>query len=173
MEIKYQTVLNNNPVIKPTTGDFALVSYYSRDYTFILKPLTIDEIVNLETAYNNGNQFPASLRELLFLAGQLCYVLDYGLNGSQKEMQEDAREWLVDRELNIIMRPFFIIDVHNGSSGFLFVYLDKGINDPIVYYADLDINLDPDYPRLGSSQTTLSSFVNARIDYLQRRINPY
>lgn len=169
MEIKYQTILNNNPVIKPTTGDMA----DGNDYSFVLTPLTIDEIVSLETTYNSGNQFPASLRELLFLAGQRCYVLDYGLNYTQEEMQDDAREWLIDRSLNIITRPFFVIDVHNGSSAFLFVYLDEGVNDPIVYQADLDINLNPDYTRLMDLQACLSSFVNARISYLQQGFSPY
>ncbi|MBB6126533.1 hypothetical protein [Mucilaginibacter lappiensis] len=169
MEIKYQTVLNNNPVIRPTAGDMA----DGRDHSFVLKPLTIDEIISLETTYNSGNQFPTSLRELLFIAGQDCYVLDYGLNENQEEMQDDARGWLVDRSLNIITRPFFVIDVHRGSSVFLFVYLDEGINDPIVYQADLDSNLDPSYSRLMSLEAGLSSFVNARISYLLRGINPY
>jgi hypothetical protein len=70
MEIKYQTTLNNNPVINPT-GQMGGGSKYS----FVLKPLTIEEIVELETTYNSDNQFPASLRELLFLAGKRCYVL--------------------------------------------------------------------------------------------------
>jgi len=168
MEIKYQTVLNNNPVIKPTTGDMADGS----DYSFILKPLTIEEIISLEATYNSGNQLPTALRELLFLAGKRCYVLDYGLNETQEEMQDDAREWLVRYGFSI-PRPLFVIDVHRGSDVFLFVYLDEGVNDPIVYQADLDNNLDPRYSWIMNLQANLSSFVNARIDYLQRGINPY
>jgi len=168
MEIKYQTALNNNPVIRPTTGDFA----NGRNYSFSLKPLTIDDIVNLEATYNSGNQFPPSLRELLFLAGQRCYVLDYGLNDTQAEMQEDVRENLVDRTLNILTRPYFVIDMHR-SDAFLFVYLDEGVNDPLVYQADLDSNLDLDYPRIMSLQASLSSFVNARIASLQSGLNPF
>ncbi|MGF7038864.1 hypothetical protein [Mucilaginibacter lappiensis] len=165
MEIKYQTVLNNYPVIKPTIGEMA------GNYSFVLKPLTIDEIVNLEVTYNNGNQFPASLRELLFLAGQDCYVLDYGLNDTQEEMQDDTRDRLVRYNFSITC-PFFVIDVHR-SEAFLFVYLDEGVSDPMVYQADLDINLDPSYSRLTNLEASLSSFVNARISYLQRGINPF
>ncbi|MDN3548801.1 hypothetical protein [Mucilaginibacter aquaedulcis] len=167
MEIKYQTVLNNNPVIKSTVEMAnGLISF------FTLKPLTIDEIVHLETTYNNSNQFPTSLRELLFLAGQDCYVLDYGLTDTQEEMQNDAREWLVDYGFSIT-RPFFVIDVHRGSDIFLFVYTDEGINDPIVYEANLDKNLPSGYSWLKNLQASLSSFVNARISYLQRGINPF
>ena len=167
MEIKYQTALSTNPIIKPTGQ---MINGLIR--AFVLKPLTIDEIVNLEATYNNGNQFPPSLRELLFLAGQNCYVLDYGLTDTQEEMQNDARDWLVDYGFSIT-RPFFVIDVHRGSDIFLFVYLDEGTNDPIVWQADLDKNLPSGYSWLTNLKASLSSFVNARISYLQRGMSPY
>jgi hypothetical protein len=162
MDIKYQTTLNNNPMIKsPRTG------YIKR-----LEPLSIDQIEGLETIYNSGNQFPVSLRELLFLAGQSCYVLDYGLNDTQQEMQDDAREWLADRNFSIT-RPFFVVDIHNGSDSFLFVYLDEGVDDPIVYFYMLDTNPDPDYPNLRATGSSLTALVNKRLSYLQSGINPY
>ncbi len=169
MEIKYQKVLNNNPVITPAgnmaTGD---------GYLFKLEPLTIDDIVNLEAAYNNGDPFPLSLRELLFLAGKDCYVLDYGLNDTQEEMQDDVRDCLIEYGFNdLITRPFFVIDVHRGSGLFLFVYLDETINDPTVYQADLDKNLVSDYPRIMSLEAKLSSFVNNRISELLKGYNPF
>jgi len=163
MEIKYQTVLNNNPTIKSKHSD----------YIHKLAPLTINEIVSLEANYNSGNQFPASLRELLFLAGQDCYVLDYGLNDTQEEMQDDARGWLVDYGFGSFTRPFFVIDVHSGSDAFLFVYLDDEASDPMVYLYILDINLDPDYSRIRATGSNLSSLVNDRISYLQRGISPF
>lgn len=168
MDIKYQTILNSNPIINPTTGQMAGGSNYS----FFLKSLTIDEIMELETIYNSGNQFPASLRELLFLAGRRCYVLDYGLNDTQQEMQDDAREWLSDLNFNIT-RPFFVIDIHNGSDNFLFVYLDEGIDDPIVYFYMLDTNPNPRYPNLRATSYSLTALVKERVGYLQNGINPY
>jgi hypothetical protein len=162
MDIIYQTTLNNTPSIK---------SKYS-DLIHQLVPLSIDEIVNLETTYNSGNQFPPSLRELLFLAGQYCYVLDYGMNDTQEEMQNDVQDWFIDYSFSIT-RPFFVIDVHNGSDAFLFVYLDEGINDPMVYLCILDINYNTNYPRLRATESTLSSLINKKIGYLQSGINPF
>ena len=169
MEIKYQTILKNNLIIKPA-GAMASDS----GFLFTVKPLTIDEIVNLESKYNNGNPFPTSLRELLFLAGKDCHVLDYGLNDTQEEMQDEVRECLVEYGFNdLITRPFFVIDVHRGSSLFLFVYLDEEVNDPTVYQADLDKNLVSDYSRIMSLEAKLSSFVNNRISELLNGYNPF
>ena len=114
-----------------------------------------------------GINFPTSLRELLFLAGQSCYVLDYGLYDTQEEMQNEIRE---DSAGNVISRPFFVIDIHNGSFTFLFVYLDEGGNDPLVYQAHLGTYENPSFESL---QSTLSTFVNARINYLERGVNPF
>ena len=166
MEIKYQTALKNNPVITVTTGDIA----DGGSYSFSLEPLTLGGIIKLEAIYNSGHQFPASLRELLFLAGKACYVLDYGLYDTQEEMQDDIREVLVERGVTILTRPFFVIDVRSGPSIFLFVYLDEGVNDPVIYEANPHTTVsDP----LLSLQASLSTFVNARIDYLLRGVSPY
>jgi len=84
MDIKYLKQLNNYPTIKRgNTG-----------YVSVLKPLTEEEIISLESTYSNGNAFPAALRELLYLAGNYCHVLDFGLSDSQDTMQQDARNWL-------------------------------------------------------------------------------
>jgi hypothetical protein len=100
----------------------------------------------------------------------LCF--DYGLNDTQQEMQDDAREWLADLNFSIT-RPFFVIDVHHGSDSFLFVYLDAGVDDPMVYLYILDTNPNPIYPNLRATSSSLTTLVNKRIGYLQSGINPY
>jgi hypothetical protein len=68
MDIKYLTQLSNNPIITST-----LTPVVNK-----LLPLTIDKIEALEATYNAGNPFPVVLKELLYIAGECCYVLDYG-----------------------------------------------------------------------------------------------
>ena len=152
MEIKYQAILKNNLIIKPA-GAMADDS----GFLFTVKPLTIDEIVNLESIYNSESLFPSSLRELLFLAGKRCYVLDYGLNDTQEEMQDEVRDCLVEY----------------GFNNLIFVYLDEGVNDPIVYQANLDPYLSSGYPRIMSLKASLSAFVNNRISELLNGYNPF
>jgi len=95
--------------------------------------ISIAEIQQLEQEYNNNDIFPQSLRELLFLAGKYCIVLDYGLEESQQDLQEYVRGKMLSKGKTIV-RPFYVIDIYNGSDQFLFVYLDEG-NDPGVYEA--------------------------------------
>lgn len=166
MEIKYQAILNNNPIIRPTTGELA-----GSSYPFTLERLTIEEIIDLEIKYNNGNQFPASLRELLFLAGKDCYVLDYGLHDTQEEMQDDVRNWLIKQNLSI-KSPFFVIDVHRGPEIFLFVYLDEGVPDPIVYQG-VTSYYDVGYSWPMKLESTLSSFIDNRISDLKLGKSPF
>ena len=120
MEIEYLKELHNNPNRRG-------------DPNFTIKPILEPEIVYLEQLYNAGNTFPKALRELLYLAGNYCYVLDYGISESQEELQGFVRG-----ELNYynkeISRPFFAIDVYNASDQFLLIYLDEGDN-PAVHEA--------------------------------------
>jgi len=120
MEIVYLKELQDNPNRRG-------------DPKFNNEPILESEILHLEELYNAGNTFPKALRELLYLAGNYCYVLDYGISESQEELQEFVRG-----ELNYynkeISRPFFAIDVYNASDQFLLIYLDEGDN-PAVYVA--------------------------------------
>jgi hypothetical protein len=169
MEIKYQTGLRDNPVIKPTTGLMA----NGNDFSFTLEPLTIDEIIHLEINYNSGNPFPASLRELLLLAGKDCYVLDYSTFDSQIDLQNEVRDDLMGFKCHIA-RPFFVIHVQYGSIPFLFVYLDQPIDDPPVYIAELDEDIHGT-PKMEIRWVnfSLSSFVNDRVEYLKAGGNPF
>ncbi len=121
MEIEYLQKLKDNP------------KKYSKreEFRFEIKGISIDEIQDLEKLYNNGNYFPKSLRELLFLSGEYFYTFDFGINDNQKEMQEWVREDLKQRG-RMIFKPYYIIEVY--SDQFFFVYLDEG-DDPKIYEA--------------------------------------
>jgi len=164
MEIKYLTILEQNPTY----------TYHSIGDTDSLEPIPDSEITALEIKYNNGNPFPVVLKELLSLAGNFCYVLDYGTADSQDELQQDARKYLND---NIskgyqISRPFFAIDVYGGDH-FLFVYLDEGVDDPMVYEACPYQNIDYPHVWLYCIQKTLSQNINDGMKRLLSGYNPF
>ncbi|PWK73717.1 hypothetical protein LX99_04102 [Mucilaginibacter oryzae] len=54
MEIEYLKHLNNHPSASGLGG------------LRTLKPISMDEIICLESIYNGGNPFPKALRELLY-----------------------------------------------------------------------------------------------------------
>lgn len=125
MEIKYLTLLAENKAVKSKHSDFVKT----------LIPISEDEIFDLERTYNNGNSFPVVLKELLYLAGNYCYVLDYSLCESQEELQSDAREFLTDHNYKVINRPFYVVEIDYDNGYFVFVYLDEDQNDPELFIA--------------------------------------
>ena len=101
------------------------------------------------------------------MAGESCYVLEYGAFDDQKSIQEAVREELQE-DGDEISRPFYVIDVYDPISQFLFVYLDDG-EDPVVYsarYSDLE-NMHPVRPK------NLSKFIRSRIDRVKAGRNPF
>lgn len=145
---------------------------YPTDGTFTDQPISLAEIEELEREYNKRAPFPRSLRELLYLAGKFCNVLDYGNTTSQKELQIEARGDLADydREIN---RPFYAIDIYNAGEQFLFVYLDDNQNDPMLYEAYLPHNQHQVRPWVHSLNRTLSEFINYRLSLLKQGYNPF
>lgn len=158
MKIEKLTYLKDNPSAHPN----------DEDYKGTIKPISIEEIEHLEQLYNSGNLFPQALRELLYLAGKDCYVLDFMFD-TQEELQTEVREWLLNFDRSIT-RPFFAIDAHNPGEQFLYVYLDEGDN-PIVYQAHLPIRND--ILPFTSLQRTLSDFINVHIDMVKKGYNPF
>jgi len=156
MEIQYLKLLSDTPTFKEASG-----------YVKYLESIDEIEIGNLENTYNYGKPFPKALKELLFLAGKYFYVLDYN-SYSQDEMQLKQREFLAKRGKSIT-KPFFVIDVYNVGSQFLFVYLDEG-QDPTVYAAILYRNTS-DW--LYSLNQTLSQFIDQGLIALFRGENPF
>ena len=157
MEIQYLQYLRDNPKA-------------SSEARFSIESISLEEIEQLEIKYNNGKQFPKALRELLFLAGEYCYVLDYNIFDSQEELQDEAREWL-QKYNRVINRPYFAIDAYNAGEQFLFVYLDEG-DDSLVMSAYLPQRNDVQF--IESMQNKkLSEFIKGRIDTIKQGYNPF
>lgn len=155
MEIEYLQKLIEYPAGLDAYGNIS----------FENSPSSTEEILELETLYNSGNPFPKALKELLCLAGEYCFCLQYNPVDpdnnipTQTYMQESVRKY----ELPITglnhTRPFYIIDlVYPGN--FRFVYLDVG-DDPIVYGLDRNENLSP-------SDKTLSELILHVIKHTHR-----
>ncbi|KIO54546.1 SMI1/KNR4 family protein [Flavobacterium hibernum] len=158
MEINFLKYLRDNPSAYP----------YDKDYKATIQPISIEEIEHLEQLYNSGNPFPKVLKELLFLAGNDCYVCDYGINETQQELQEWVREDMLENK-RTISRPFYAFDVYGGSQ-FLFIYLDDGYN-PAIYEAHPYSNNDSWISRL--SNLTIKNLVDNGIERIKRGENPF
>ena len=157
MEIKYLKQLADHPAI----------NFLDSNNPEVLKPLSETEVALLENNYNNRNQFPGALRELLLLAGKDCYVFDYGRHDSLV-LQNSVRNSLTEYSRSMD-RPFFAIDVYGGNSLFMFVYLDEG-NAPGVYQVDLE---EEDHTWIRGLGLTLSSLINNSVIKMLKGISPF
>ncbi|MBP4136950.1 SMI1/KNR4 family protein [Flavobacterium geliluteum] len=158
MKIEYLAKLQDNPYENPS----------DLKNSFIIEGITLNEIQDLEKLYNNGNPFPKVLKELLFLAGNYCYVCDYGIDETQQELQEWVREDMADNG-RTISRPFYAFDVYGGDQ-FLFIYLDEGEN-PTVYEAHPWITGSNWIKHLDN--LTIKSLVDSGIERVKRGENPF
>jgi hypothetical protein len=152
MNIQYLKSLKDNP---------------TRDGDMTNRPSSMDEIISLERQYNNGQPFPKALRELLYLAGAYCIIFDYGLNANQQELQQEAREMLIE-DNRTINRPFYAMEVRDGEI-FMFVFLDEG-EDPMMHEAVPYLTDERWNRRL---KMTLSQFCDLSIEDVKRGENPF
>ncbi len=137
---------------------------------FTNEGIPLSEIETLEQTWNNGGLFPIALRELLFLAGTYCYVLDYSIWENQQEMQQELRDEMQE-DGNVLTRPFYIIDNY-GSDQFVFVYLDEDQIDPIVYSYTSDA-VERERLLDTSLGYTLSHLINISIEDVKAGRNPF
>lgn len=160
MKIEYLTSLRDHPAAYPN----------DTDYKAAIKGISLTEIDVLESSYNVGIRFPTALRELLYLAGKSCYVLSYGMNKSQQEMQEQAREMLQE-ENRTIDRPFYAIDFYSDGEQFLFLYLDEGTEDPTVFcaYFGGGLGIEQVYPL----KFTLSEYIKDGVEMVKKGYSPF
>ena len=158
MEIKYLQLLRDNPEEYPKNKE-------GRKHP--IEPFSIVEIEQLESAYNSGKKFPLALRELLFLAGNSCYVLEYGYKGNMESVQRIVWGNLA-RESKVMPRPFLAIDIYNMLDQFLFVFLDEG-DDPPVYegYYSADYWEGDNGEWYRKIQPTLSIYINRVVTRVQ------
>lgn len=130
MEIKYLTILRDNPSQYP---DGRMVnnplSYHSINNPAPTENQILEAIQLLEDRFNGGNSFPVVLRELLFIGGEYNWVL-----GAEFEWQQDyINKKLLEYEW-VIERPYFVLEF--WDSYFHFIYLDEGVEDPMIHLAD-------------------------------------
>lgn len=156
MEIQYLNNLKNNPINYGVLMDFEIDG------------INLEEIQILEQKWNNGNPFPKALKELLFLAGNYCYVCDYGVNENQQELQESVRKDLLENGKTII-RPFYAIDVYTFYN-FLFIYLDEGDN-PSIYHASPGI--ENNWIKSLFNNLTIKDLIDNRIERAKKGENPF
>jgi hypothetical protein len=90
MEIEYLSFLTN----------------YQSNKTNSLIGISLVKIEQLEMLYNNGNTFPKTLRELLFVGGDSFHLLNRIWYKTQREIQTAAREWLM--EFNSTIKKLFL-----------------------------------------------------------------
>ena len=157
MNIQYLTKLKDNPIEYSEDTDFR----------FPIKGISEAEITQLEQTWNNGNPFPKVLKELLYLAGEDCYVFDYGIPENQNEMQEWVREQMTEMN-KTITRPFYAIDLYGGDQ-FLFIYLDEGDN-PDIYQASA---YESNSIWFRNINHTIKSLSERRIDRVKEGYNPF
>lgn len=160
MEIQYLKTLQENPI------------KYGKTINFPIEGVSENEISQLEQKYNNGNPFPKALRELLFLAGKDCYVLDTGRNETPEELQQYVRKKLNKDNLSI-NKPFYAIDVYNALDQCLVVFFDEG-DDPYVYEVFYDYESYGDEVQfIDKIGKTLSKFIESRVKDVKMGFNPF
>ena len=154
MQIEYLKPLRDNPMNGPISN----------------RGLSIEVIEQLETTWNNGNPFPKALRELLYLAGDLCNVVDYSYSDTQQEFQQMIRDIMAEEGHVTITRPFYVVDAINFGTSIMIIYLDEGEEDPTVYqvypwggggYNDIPLN------HIKNMNYPLSTLINRGIQHLK------
>lgn len=176
MEIQYLKLMKENPV-KPRNG-------------YTNQGISLAEIQTLEQVYNSGNPFPKVLKELLFLAGDRCNVLDFGgLEGffisqgwaiptDAKEMQMTQifiADSMTDEGVSMPNRPWFVIDIYNAEYP-VFVFLDEG-DDPNVYEFWITEPADPPialgHNHIRKVKSPLSKHILIGVNSMLKGQNPF
>jgi hypothetical protein len=151
MNIVYLTQLKDNPAKYPNDNE----------NRFEITGISETQIAQLEQSYNNGNPFPKVLKELLYLAGNYCYIFDTG--DSQQDLQDWFRDLMI-RYNKSISRPFYVIDTNQGDD-FRIIYLNEGDN-PLIYDASPDVTGE-EWIKLNPLNDTIQSLVNYLIKQIK------
>lgn len=158
MNIELLTYLRDNPKLRPQNPN--------PEDQYPIKGLSLETIAELEQKFNNGNPFPKVLKELLYLAGEDCYVLAYDIDPTMKDMQDNVRELFTAYNRPTFTRPFFVLDVYNFSSGFTYMYLDEGDNPPLYYFEFENI-------KIFNLKCNLVEYINEGIDRVKAGGSPF
>ena len=135
----------------------------------VIRGIPLTEIAHLEQIFNNGNPFPKVLKEMLFLAGNYCYVLDLGIWDSMQEMQEEERQELLEIDSVTITRPFFFVCLASTGMG-VFMFLDEGDNPVLCQILNHPTQANY-YRRMDG--VTLKYLIDSRIQDVLNGDNPF
>ena len=136
---------------------------------FSNEPLSLNDIVLLEQLYNNNNNFPKVLRELLYIAGNNCSVVSL-TDDSPFGYQLAVRDAIKNSD-HTISRPFFAFDQIDIDL-FSAVFLDEGTEDPQVVHFNLNES-ESNFEFMMRSGVTLSKLINGRITDVKNGYNYY
>jgi hypothetical protein len=124
MEINYLKILQENPRGSEDENP--------------MRGLSLAEIEQLETLWNNGNPFPIVLREYLFLGGEYCWVFEMDSPLKLRNAAIYAMN-VYPPPFTMPARPYIIIgeNASSGSEDFTFIFLDETAPDPMLYALNL------------------------------------
>ena len=156
---KYEENLDNLVIISPPRG------------------FSLSQIKELELQLNNGNKFPKSLREYLFLCGDYdgTGVVDTQrmLDGIEEyfDVNESYQNRLKEAGLTLD-RPIFIFDSYDGA-GFGFIFLDEG-DDPQPHHFGIHPSMRGDNGELfyDFTQKTFSELVDISVERALKGLPP-
>lgn len=136
---------------------------------FTNQGISMERIEALEQLYNNGNPFPRVLREMLYLGGDDCIVLDYAGEDTAEEFQIRVREELTRYGMTI-SRPFFCVDstASFAASAFTFMYTDDSNENPPLWNAYMDEKSVEEFP-----ESSLSLLIHDRLERIRRGSGPF
>ena len=154
MTIKYLQELQN-------------LDYQSLGRTWVNEPKSTTEILSLEQQYNAGRPFPDVLRELLYIAGNGCPLIELRPINLQQQIRSELNE-----SGHSISQNFFGFDFLDFGS-FSLVYTNDNTPDPKVYHVELDPSEEEHTEFIEDSDFTLLKLLKHRINKVNQGFNPY
>jgi len=135
--------------------------------SWVNEPKTTIEILSLEQEYNKSKPFPAVLRELLFIAGNGCPIVEL----RPFNLQQQIRSAVSDSG-HSLSQNYFAFDFLDFSS-FSLVYTSQNIDDPKVYHVELNPSEEEHTEFIEYSELTLLKLLKHRINQVKQGYNPF
>ena len=135
--------------------------------TWVNEPKSITEILFLEQEYNEGKPFPAVLRELLFIAGNGCPLIELRPENLQQQIR-----LAVSASSHSIPENYLAFDFLDFSS-FSLVYTSQNTEDPKVYHVELSPSEEQHTEFIEDSEFTLLKLLKHRISQVKQGYSPF
>ncbi len=133
---------------------------------------SIEEILQYENKFNEGENLPKSLKEYLFISGKFCPLGFDVVDGDYIGLREYYDKRLAERGIEM-ERPFMIFDNFEGDS-FMFIYLDEG-DDPQPWNCSVHEDYDSEEGEMiwKVPHPTFSDLVNTLVDRALKGLQPW